>query len=203
MLLSTKRPRITRVSSPFKPSGRAMNIRRDELELTHIVGRGKSSAVVGALISSVRDSCRAGMLDWSPRIKLAMYTCDIQASSQSASSLRQCISWCAIADGVADVLGKVYGVVARRRGRIVSEEMKEGTSFFTIRSMMPVVESFGFADGTSHFLRSPLSLPLYLLSHADTLDRDPKTYIRSGIPSTHFLGLRDSPDGSFLGPHHY
>lgn len=49
---------------------------------------------------------------------------------------------------VADVLGKVYGVVARRRGRIVSEEMKEGTSFFTIRSMMPVVESFGFADGT-------------------------------------------------------
>lgn len=48
-------------------------------------GRGKSSAVVGALISSVRDSCRAGMLDWSPRIKLAMYTCDIQASSQSLS----------------------------------------------------------------------------------------------------------------------
>lgn len=50
--------------------------------LTGILGRGKSSAVVGALISSVRDSCRAGMLDWSPRIKLAMYTCDIQASSQ-------------------------------------------------------------------------------------------------------------------------
>lgn len=49
---------------------------------------------------------------------------------------------------IADVLGKVYGVVARRRGHIVSEEMKEGTSFFTIRAMLPVVESFGFADGT-------------------------------------------------------
>lgn len=48
---------------------------------------------------------------------------------------------------VADVLGKVYGVVARRKGRIVSEEMKEGTSFFTIRALLPVVESFGFADG--------------------------------------------------------
>ena len=45
------------------------------------------------------------------------------------------------------MLGKVYGVVARRRGHIVSEEMKEGTSFFTIRAMLPVVESFGFADG--------------------------------------------------------
>lgn len=48
---------------------------------------------------------------------------------------------------IADVLGKVYAVVARRRGRIVSEEMKEGTAFFTIRAMLPVVESFGFADG--------------------------------------------------------
>ena len=45
-------------------------------------GRGRMSAVVGALISSVRDACRLGMLDWSPRIKLAMYTCDIQASSK-------------------------------------------------------------------------------------------------------------------------
>lgn len=47
-----------------------------------LIGKGRA-AVVGTLISSVRDSCRAGMLDWSPRIKLAMYTCDIQASSES------------------------------------------------------------------------------------------------------------------------
>lgn len=47
----------------------------------------------------------------------------------------------------ADVLGKVYGVVARRRGRIVAEEMKEGTTFFTVRALLPVVESFGFSDG--------------------------------------------------------
>lgn len=47
----------------------------------------------------------------------------------------------------ADVLGKVYGVVAKRRGRIVSEEMKEGTSFFTVSALLPVAESFGFADG--------------------------------------------------------
>jgi hypothetical protein len=138
-------------------------------------GRGKSSAVVGALISSVRDSCRAGMLDWSPRIKLAMYTCDIQAST--------------------DVLGKVYGVVARRRGRIVSEEMKEGTSFFTIRSMMPVVESFGFADGTS-----PHS---YLCNKNNWLmNRNPKANLRSCIPSIDFLRVRNSRNGSILGPNY-
>ena len=48
---------------------------------------------------------------------------------------------------LADVLGKVYAVVAKRRGRIVAEEMKEGTSFFTVRALLPVVESFGFSDG--------------------------------------------------------
>jgi ribosome assembly protein 1 len=47
----------------------------------------------------------------------------------------------------ADVLGKVYGVVARRKGRIIAEEMKEGTTYFTVSSLLPVVESFGFADG--------------------------------------------------------
>lgn len=51
----------------------------------------------------------------------------------------------------ADVLGKVYGVIAKRRGRVVAEEMKEGTSFFTISALLPVVESFGFADGMLYY----------------------------------------------------
>lgn len=46
----------------------------------------------------------------------------------------------------ADVLGKVYAVVSKRKGRIVAEEMKEGTSLFTITARLPVVESFGFSD---------------------------------------------------------
>jgi len=48
----------------------------------------------------------------------------------------------------ADVLGKVYGVVAKRRGRIILEEMKEGTTLFDVCALLPVIESFGFADGT-------------------------------------------------------
>lgn len=46
-----------------------------------------------------------------------------------------------------DILGKVYGVLNRRRGKILSEEMKDGTTFFTINAIMPVIDSFGFADG--------------------------------------------------------
>lgn len=85
------------------------------------------SQLTSATITSVREACRNGLLDWSPRLMLAMYTCDIQASTE--------------------VLGKVHGVLSRRRGRITSEEMKEGTSFFTVGALLPVVESFGFADG--------------------------------------------------------
>ena len=53
------------------------------------------------------------------------------------------------------MLGKVYAVVAKRRGRIVAEEMKEGTSLFNVTALLPVVESFGFADGV-HFYFFPI-----------------------------------------------
>lgn len=108
----------------------------------------KMPQVTGAVISSVKDACRNGLLDWSPRLMLAMYTCDIQASSKylPRHGLFEHPRSCFVTPP-ADVLGKVYGVVAKRRGRIVSEEMKEGTEFFTVRALLPVVESFGFADG--------------------------------------------------------
>ena len=54
-----------------------------------------------------------------------MYTCEIQAATE--------------------VLGKVYAVVQRREGSIISEEMKEGTPFFTIVARIPVIEAFGFS----------------------------------------------------------
>jgi ribosome assembly protein 1 len=36
----------------------------------------------GALISTAADAFRNSMLDWSPRLALAMYNCDIQATCQ-------------------------------------------------------------------------------------------------------------------------
>ncbi|WFD01413.1 Cytoplasmic GTPase/eEF2-like protein (ribosomal biogenesis) [Malassezia obtusa] len=95
----------------------------------------RQSQVVSAAISSVREACKSGLLDWSPRLMLAMYSCDIQAARTYTT-----------ANHAAEVQGKVHAVLSRRRGRIVSEEMKEGTLFFTIGSLLPVVESFGFAE---------------------------------------------------------
>ncbi|CDS01389.1 hypothetical protein, partial [Sporisorium scitamineum] len=96
------------------------------LETITLSATSSSSSVTGPLMSTFRESCKQALLDWSPRLMLAMYSCDIQASTE--------------------VLGKVHAVLAKRRGKITSEEMKEGTSFFTVGSLLPVVESFGFAD---------------------------------------------------------
>jgi ribosome assembly protein 1 len=117
--------------------------------------------VGGSLITASKEACRLGFLDWSPRLKMAIYSCDIQASS--SCSLHGVVDGllCELTGAfTADVLGKVYGVIARRRGRIVTEEMKEGTSFFSIHATLPVVESFGFADGMlySRGMRSIVNL---------------------------------------------
>ncbi|KAJ6509004.1 translation elongation factor 2 [Mycena sanguinolenta] len=124
----------------------------DRESLAKEIEQNRKPQVVGSVVSAVRDACRNGLLDWSPRLMLAMYSCDIQAS--------------------AEVLGKVYGVVARRRGRIVAEEMKEGTSFFTVSALLPVVESFGLAVEIRK-RTSGAANPLLIFSGYELLDQDP------------------------------
>ena len=49
--------------------------------------RESSGRLTGEIIKIVRDSIRYGFLDWSPRLLLAMYSCEIQASSKFSSRL--------------------------------------------------------------------------------------------------------------------
>ncbi|GAA5841396.1 hypothetical protein JCM9279_000637 [Rhodotorula babjevae] len=114
--------------------------------------RQRWSNARGQLISAGQDAFRNGLLDWSPRLQLATYSCDIQATGE--------------------VLGKVYGVVTKRKGRIVSEEMKEGTAFFTVSALLPVVESFGFADEI-RTRTSGAASPQLVFHGYETLDQDP------------------------------
>lgn len=85
-----------------------------------------SGRLTGELITSVRETIRSAFLDWSPRILLAIYSCTIQATPE--------------------VLGRVYSVLTRRRGAILSEDLLEGTPYFTISATLPVAESFGFSE---------------------------------------------------------
>jgi ribosome assembly protein 1 len=81
----------------------------------------------GQILSAVKEAVKQGFLEWSPRLMLAMYTCDLQTDPQ--------------------YLGKVDGVLSRRRGKILSEDIKDGSTIFTLGASLSVVESFGFVDG--------------------------------------------------------
>ncbi|KAJ9193037.1 hypothetical protein DTO166G4_8207 [Paecilomyces variotii] len=121
----------------------SVNANGEELD----VGR-----LTGEAIKAVRDLIWQGFLDWSPRILLAMYSCEIQASTE--------------------VLGRVYAVITRRRGRILSEVMKEGTPFFTILALLPVAESFGFAEEIRKRTSGAAS-PQLIFAGFEALDEDP------------------------------
>ncbi|KAG6336112.1 hypothetical protein ID866_2978 [Astraeus odoratus] len=118
------------------------------------VAQNRLTQVTGSLISATRDACRNGLLDWSPRLKLAMYSCDIQAST--------------------DVLGKVYGVIAKRRGRIIGEEMKEGTTYFTMAGTLTMfLEADVYVMTDIRKRTSGAASPQLIFSGYELLDQDP------------------------------
>jgi ribosome assembly protein 1 len=114
--------------------------------------RDKLSRLTSEIIKTFQASLRAAFLDWSSRLMLAMYSVEIQASTE--------------------VLGRVYDVLTRRRGRVVAETMKEGTPFFTIQAVLPVAESFGFADEMRK-RTSGAAQPQLVFAGFEILDEDP------------------------------
>lgn len=124
-----------------------------EMDMITEVGYQRSIPnFAGRLITKTRDLVHESMMDWSPRLMWAMYTCDIQAS--------------------VEVLGKVYAVVQQRRGRITSEELKEGTPFFQIEARIPVVEAFGFSEDIRK-KTSGAAQPQLVFAGFESIDLDP------------------------------
>uniref|UniRef100_A0A669F168 Elongation factor-like 1 n=1 Tax=Oreochromis niloticus TaxID=8128 RepID=A0A669F168_ORENI len=68
--------------------------------------------------------------------------------------------------------GRVYGVLGKREGRVLHEEMKEGTDMFIIKAVLPVAESFGFADEIRK-RTSGLASPQLVFSHWEVISSDP------------------------------
>ncbi|KAK6475081.1 elongation factor-like GTPase 1 [Huso huso] len=106
----------------------------------------------GQLIAAMKDACRHAFQAKPQRLLAAMYTCEIMAT--------------------AEVLGRVYGVLSRREGRVLQEEMKEGTGMFIIKAVLPVAESFGFADEIRK-RTSGLASPQLVFSHWEVISSDP------------------------------
>ena len=87
-----------------------------------------SSSVLqlGQLISDISAALRLSFLLSPTRLVEPIYACYLQCDQMQ--------------------LGNLYGVLAKRRGEILREDIIEGTSLFLLEATLPVVESFGFAQ---------------------------------------------------------
>ncbi|KAI5678531.1 hypothetical protein M9H77_09481 [Catharanthus roseus] len=106
----------------------------------------------GQVMTAVKDTCRAAVLQRKPRLVEAMYFCELNTPTEH--------------------LGSMYAVLARRRARVVKEEMQEGSPLFTVHAYIPVAESFGFADELRRWT-SGASSALLVLSHWEAIEEDP------------------------------
>lgn len=122
----------------------------------------------GQLMSAVKEGCRRAFLLQPVRLMAAMYTCEIQAT--------------------AEVLGRMYAVISKREGRVLKEEMKEGSDVFDVTAVLPVAESFGFAEEIRK-RTSGLANPQLVFSHWEV----------GGIVCLEQICQADDQRGPFVG----
>lgn len=106
----------------------------------------------GQIISTVKDCCRRAFQVQPQRLMSPMFSCDIQVTTE--------------------VLGKMYAVLARRHGRILHGDMREGSQTFEIKAFVPVIESLDFVNEIRK-QTSGMANPQLIFSHYEIVDVDP------------------------------
>lgn len=61
-------------------------------------------------------------------------------------------------------LGKMYAVIGRRHGKILSADLMQGSGTFMVRAVLPVIESYNFAQEIRK-QTSGLAYPQLMFSH--------------------------------------
>ncbi|XP_076068957.1 elongation factor-like GTPase 1 isoform X2 [Oratosquilla oratoria] len=116
------------------------------------LGRTTIGGLSGQVISTVKDTCRKAFQERDQRLMVAMYSCVVTVT--------------------AEVVGKMYAVIAKRNGRILDGDITEGSTAWNVCAYLPVVESLNIANE----LRKSTSgeaVPQLVFSHWETLDLDP------------------------------
>lgn len=115
--------------------------------------RDRFGPLSGQIISTIQDACRLSFMSNSAvRLSEAMFKVQLQCRT--------------------DFLGKLYGYLDRRRGKIYQENLRVGTDVFEIEAYLPVCESFGFAKEIRTKTRGAAH-PLLVLSHWETMQDSP------------------------------
>ncbi len=115
-------------------------------------GVDPSGPISSQVMTAVRSACRKAYSLRAPRLLEAMFRVDLQCHT--------------------DALGGLFAVLAKRRGKVISEEMREGTNIFNVSAYLPVAESFGFAGDMRKKTGGEAS-PQLIFSHWELITQDP------------------------------
>jgi ribosome assembly protein 1 len=117
-----------------------------ELSLSSVISMGQ-------LISDVKDTIKICLLSSNIRLVEPMYKCHIQCDQSQ--------------------LGNLYSVLSKRRGDVCDEDIIEGTTFFILTVVLPVVESFGFSQELLKKTSGSATAPQLFFSHWEIMKEDP------------------------------
>lgn len=125
----------------------------------------------GQIITAVKDVCRKAFQSQPQRLVSPMYSCSIIVS--------------------AEMLGKMYAVIGRRHGKVLSGDLIHGSGNFAVNAILPVIESFNFAQEIRK-QTSGLAYPQLVFSHWEIIDIDPFWVPSTEEEYTHFGEKADS-----------
>uniref|UniRef100_A0A0A1X8Z3 Ribosome assembly protein 1 n=1 Tax=Zeugodacus cucurbitae TaxID=28588 RepID=A0A0A1X8Z3_ZEUCU len=125
----------------------------------------------GQVLTAAKESCRMAFQAQPQRLVSPMYSCNIVVN--------------------AEVLGKMYAVIGRRHGKILSGDLTHGSGNFSVMAILPVIESFNFAQEIRK-QTSGLAYPQLMFSHWEIIDIDPFWVPTTEEEITHFGEKADS-----------
>jgi len=117
-----------------------------------VSGLDQYGSLAGQIVGCMKEACRGCVLGNSPRLVEGVYSCTLQTSQES--------------------VGKIYGVIGKRRGKIMEEIPQEGTCTFVCKAVLPVAESFGFSTDI-RIATSGSIVPALEFSHWQVIPIDP------------------------------
>ncbi|KAF2442017.1 116 kda u5 small nuclear ribonucleoprotein-like protein component [Karstenula rhodostoma CBS 690.94] len=110
----------------------------------------------GQIIPTARRACYSSFLMASPRLMEPVYSCSMV--------------------GPADTKSSLYTVLARRRGHVLQDGPIAGTPLYSVRGLIPVIDSFGFETDLRIHTQGQVSLSLvfdrWSIVPGDPLDKD-------------------------------
>jgi translation elongation factor, putative len=87
----------------------------------------------------------------------------------------------------------MFGVIRRRNGRTIHEDMQQGSQTFTVTAILPVIESFQFANEIRK-QTSGMATPMLVFSHWEVSTSTSKLYLRKCMQkhsaANYLLGIK-------------